>query len=212
MPGVLDVVGFLFNDKPRTRIEGDVSIPLDAAIAVTHDYQIDVTDNVVEDGSVVQDHAVRRPDELSIEGFVSDSPVEILGGLLSGSVSGLGGFVGGLIGNEPKSKTAYNLLLKAINDKALLDVVTRFKMFKSMIITKASVPQNPGNGEAIRFTMTLRHFRTVKSQTSTALDSLLADVQDIAGPVASRGRQAANIPARNMRIGTGGRILPSQEL
>jgi hypothetical protein len=54
---------------------GQANIALDIVEAEEHSSDLEVTDNPVETGVVVSDHAFMKPYELSIRGVVSDTPL-----------------------------------------------------------------------------------------------------------------------------------------
>ena len=62
---------------------------LDAAISERHVRDAKITRNEIEDGSLVSDHVKLEPIKLTIEGIVSDSPLDFIGAAL-GTVVGLG--------------------------------------------------------------------------------------------------------------------------
>jgi len=203
----VEVLGLLFADKPRTKIEGgEIDITVDAALTVAHKYGLTVTSSPIEDGSSVDDHAVRDPDELTMEGFVSDHPVEFLGGVLRGEVAG--GAVGELLGATPRSVSAYALLRKAVDDKALLTVLTRFRTYDDMLATNLEVQQAQEVGEALRFQLTLRHVRRVGTSATSVLDKLTDAAKDDAAPTASRGRKPAKAPAAAPRARAENYLVP----
>lgn|SRR5574341_830640 len=211
----LEVLGLLFADKPRTRLKpqsgfvqpkaapaapklpsvpgsGDVEIPVDAALTVAHKYGLQVTSVPIQDGSSVQDHAVRDPDALTMEGFVSDHPVQLLGGMLSDVV---GGAVGDQLGITSRSLSAYAQLVDAVEKKKLLTVVTRFKVYENMLPDSLEVRQQHDVGEALAFTLGLTKTTIVASATSSVLDKLTDAAKDNAAPTASRGSKPPKPPA-----------------
>src|SRR3990167_2977459 len=204
----LDVLGLVFATKSnRTKIQGELEIPIDAAVTVTHNYGHTITSVPIEDGSAVDEHAVRNPDAVTIDGFVTDHPVRssfagiagsIAGGLvgsLGGSAAGavgatigstiagagaVGGVLGDVLGSERPSISAYALLLKAFDEKKLLDIVTRYHTFESMMIESLEIPQSRDVGEALRFTMTLRKIAKVKTAQSEVTGRILDSQLDVA--------------------------------
>src|SRR3990167_10328972 len=94
-----DIIGLVVG-RPRTDIEGgDIDIPLDAALATVHTYRNAITGEPIEDGSEIHDHVIAEPEELTIEGLVSDHTSNIFGGVPGGALgAGIGGLVGGTSG------------------------------------------------------------------------------------------------------------------
>lgn len=189
----IDVLGLVFAANPKTTIGGEVEVPLDAAVAVEHEFHNRVTTNPIEDGSEVADHVMREPDRVTVEGFVSDTPVEILGGVLGGNVSGL---VGDIVGAEVRHVEAWRLLRQAFDTQALLTLVTTLGEYEDMVIESLSTQQSDRSAHALWFSMSL--VKIVKASTSEGLLDQLLDVlpggADQAAGVARRGQQAAQTP------------------
>lgn len=189
----IDVLGLVLSANARTTITGDVDIALDAAMTVGHGVHNTVSTEVREDGLDVSDNVVTHAEEVTIEGFVSDYPVEILGGSIGGAVSRLSGNV---LGTEQPSETMWQRLKKAAQDHLLLDVVTRLGSYEDMLIVDLETTQTRERAHSLQFTMTLRRMRTATAEESAILDFLedvLPGSADRAAPLADRGQQTATV-------------------
>jgi len=54
-------------------------LKLDASLKESHNRTARVTENEIEDGSVISDHVKLDPKTLTMEGVISDTPISILG-------------------------------------------------------------------------------------------------------------------------------------
>ena len=182
------VESVLFSRNARTEIRGaPQEIPLDAVISRFHNFRSAVTRAPIEDGSTINDHVILEPESFSMEGLVSDHPVDLLESLSSvvgavGSVFGFGGE------SETRSITAAKALEEAWRQKALLTIVTRLKTYDDMVIESLSWGESQGLAEALSFTLTVTKIRKV-SLTTTALGQLSAAAGDLAAGPVERGRQ-----------------------
>ena len=143
-------------------------IPMDARVGSTYRFSSDVTEFPVESGATITDHVHRRPDEISIEGMVSDTPVNELPTHL------------GLRGDREyqpagiRSQAAFDALFIAWRDALILTVVTEYLIFEDMIVRSFEVPRSPERGEAVWFSASLVKINTVETLTATLPPEVVA--------------------------------------
>lgn len=129
------------------------SIELDVMMEESHQWQNEVTTNPVETGQPISDHIQIVPDTLSITGMVSDSSI---------SDSVVKRFSG--IDDAPfqtRQQTAFDMLLKMKNDRKLVTVYTKYKIYKDMAIRSISIPRNNQVGDSIEFSIEFVNVRIV---------------------------------------------------
>jgi hypothetical protein len=148
------------------------ALTLDASISEQHTSEVEVTEHPVEAGANIADHARVKPAVLTIEGLVSDTPinrsqvrriVESLGvSFESLSLEDV------LAGQPGYAQQAFGVLETMRDTAKLVQIVTGLKTYEDMILTSLSVPRNAQSGDALRFTATFKHVRLVTNQTTTA--------------------------------------------
>ena len=134
-----------------------VSIDLDVTMDEAHEWQNDVTTNPVEIGSPIADHIQLMPDKLRITGMISDSSI---------SDAVIKQFSG--IDNSQfltRVQTAFDVLRKLKDDRKLITVYTKFKVYTDMALTSLSIPRNNQTGDSIQFSIEFMHVRMVSTQT-----------------------------------------------
>lgn len=138
-------------------LAGAVGVPttigllaLDVTIEESHNLEARVTDWPIEGGSLISDHVRLEPRSLTIEGFVTDTPLAF-DGLLSG------------IGNSRTFSTFY-LLEQMWLARVPLIVVSQLKYYDNMVIESISIPKT--RESALRFTCKLREITTVSGQNT----------------------------------------------
>lgn len=119
------------------------SLSIEATLSEAHNMKATVTKFPVEGGIIVSDHIVNDPEQITLECFISNTPIEESG---SGS-----------------AQNAFDELNKMWEAKELVDVVTQYKVYTDMAITDISVPRNNRTGQAIVFTCDLMKIRKVQS-------------------------------------------------
>jgi hypothetical protein len=126
-------------------------LSFDAVFEENHDYELQVTDNPVESGVVVSDHAFMLPVHLSISAGVSDSPL---------ADSGLG-----LYGSNSRSIKAFDLLTTLQRSAEPFDVQTGLRLYKNMVCTNLKTSQDKDTAGVLVFTADLREVIIVNTQT-----------------------------------------------
>lgn len=162
-------------------------IDLDATIQDTHEYANKVTEFPVEDGSVISDHIISEPVRLSINGFVTNSPVSLLG-VASNILNGLG---------TARVQNAFDELLrlqegvkddKGIIQRELITVVTGLRVYTNMVMVSLSVPRDRTTGDSLRFSAEFRKIEIAKSEF-VAVENLKTDSQKTGPSTVAKGRQ-----------------------
>lgn len=123
------------------------SLLLDVTIRENHIFENRVTQWPVEDGSTITDHINNQPKRVTIEGFVTDSP------LASGPQI------------TPRAQNAFIELEGIWKRRELVDVVTQFRRYSNMAISRVEVPKTAATGRAIRFTVDLVEVQKAASET-----------------------------------------------
>jgi len=155
-------------------------IPLDARVGSTYRFSAEITQYPVESGATITDHVHLRPDEIQLEGMVSDTPVNELPTYLAlrgdrqSQSAGL------------RSQSAFDALFTVWRDRLPLTVVTEYMVFDDMMIESLEIPRAPDRGEAIWFQLTLRKVVTVETLTATLPPEVVARLKRRRSKTAAR--------------------------
>lgn len=150
----------------------------DAVFEETHEAEMEVTDNPVETGIVVSDHAFMKPLKVTLSAGVTDTPLkgwgggyQIAQGALSGGGSGAGkDFWSRNATNDPfasdagRSRRAYELLTELQKKAEPFDLQTGLKLYKNMVCTSIRTSQDKDSSSALLFTAELREVIVVYTQ------------------------------------------------
>lgn len=157
---------------------------LDATITETHNLSATITSSPVETGKKISDNIVNDPDSVTMEGFVTNSPVKVLGGLLDGNVD-----------SQDRVQTAYDTLCSLRANKTLITAVTSLKIYKNMAFKTLTTPKTPQTGDAIHFTAELVKIDKVSSQTvNIPREKTSANKSDQAQSTTDAGQQDGQQP------------------
>ena len=152
------------------------AIELDCTISETHEGAVDVTEFPVEDGFDITDHARPRAETVSLEAFVSNTPIPFNSEQADVSLAQYP-YSRGVVAWNSKSQLlmeqagevdpatrAYNEVLRIKNAGELVTLTTSLRTYEDMLITNVSVPRSAAVGNGLQFTVSLKELRVVNAQ------------------------------------------------
>lgn len=148
-------------------------IVLDASINEAHAVDVEWTDNPIEEGGIVSDHAIVQPRTLVIEGVVSRFPDSVL---------------------PPLKFTRHLLIWRRLRDMAirreLVDIVTSLEIYPRMALLSVRTPRSNEWTHSLKITIVARKMEfSVLDATQVVADA----ATDIAQGKAELGAQASLI-------------------
>lgn len=144
------------------------TIELDASISESHMGEVEITEHPVEQGANVSDHARPKPDILTIEGMVSNTPVnrsqnqrkiESQGFQLTSATN-----ADSIVGQPGVAETAYTKLLALKDSGKLITVATKLRAYQNMILKSLTVPRDSKTGDVLRFQATFQRIRIAQNK------------------------------------------------
>lgn len=163
------------------------TIELDASISESHVGEVEVTEHPVEQGANISDHARPKPETLSIEGVVSNTPVSRKQVLKIQNGIGSAESNADDVRFRPEwAESAYTKLRSLKDSGILVTVVTKLRTYTNMALKNLSVPRNAQTGEVLRFTAQFLQIKVVQNKSIT-LPVELPKTK----PVEGRGKQVA---------------------
>jgi hypothetical protein len=176
---------------------------LDATVRETHEYVNTITEFPLEKGFNASDHVIRSPERLTIEGFVTNSPVPH-------SISSLRS----IIDRSDRVNTALEAFLdmagfdpagKEVSEVTgsgkipqFIEVITGLRKYKNMVITKLTIPRDKDTGtNSMRFNIELRHMIIVSSSTV-----LIENTSNLNGKAPNIEKQAPKTENKNVQTTT----------
>lgn len=139
----------------------DSQIAFDCMVTERHGGKLVVTEHPVEVGAAVADHARKEPDELSLQGIISDTPILLnLAEDRQPSVSG---------GSpENRAQDAFEEFQRLQDTVALLTVTTETRDYENMVITSLSTVKDKTRRHILDINLSLREFRRASVETVDA--------------------------------------------
>ena len=151
---------------PRASIEPLVAF-VDGYISERHSRRVRRSDYSVESGATLTDHAVREPDELTVEGWVSD--------IMPSREADQG------LPLLERAAAAWAEIDHVMSARKPLTVVSLLATYTDMLLTGAEAPVDQRVGRALRFTLTLQ-----RVQFADTLEEPGAIIHAATGPAADR--------------------------
>jgi hypothetical protein len=148
-------------------------LTLDAVLSHQINYIGSVTEHPIEDGSTISDHVKLDPVEISLTGFVTNTPVSLLSG-------------GFLQPYDPtRSRIAYEALVEVWKNKELVQIIDKLDLFENMVMTGLQIPRDGTNFHAFQFTANFKHLAKIGTQSV----EILPAAEQIAAPAENTGKQ-----------------------
>lgn len=148
----------------------------DAVFEETHEADLEVTDNPVETGVVVSDHAFMKPLRVKISAGVSDTPLAVVADDPFASDAG-------------RSRRAFELLTELQRRAEPFDLQTGLKLYEHMVCTSIRTSQDKDSSGALLFTAELREVIIVYTQVVTYPPRKPGATKRQAGPKKDKGEQ-----------------------
>lgn len=123
----------------------------DGFTKVTHSRQLEVTENPVETGASIVDHAYVKPAQITITVLMSDVHQSLVPGQFSGGYS--------------RSVNAWNVLMKLQEDRIPMSVLTRLGLYSNMLITEIRADDTAETFRALTADVTLREIPVARVKT-----------------------------------------------
>ncbi len=130
---------------------------IDCFISENYRFTNEVSEIPVEEGSTITDNIYNKPDEITIEGFISN--VKYV------SYNAITMFKGGIPDRQKRIRTAYKELLRLKQAREPIDLSTGLDVYKNMVITDFDIPRDVETGADLHFTMTFKKLPIIRSET-----------------------------------------------
>lgn len=172
----MSILGEILNLQQIAVIRSMGGLVFDAVFEETHESDLEVTDNPVETGVVVSDHAYMKPLRVKISAGVSDARLDIFSADPFASAAG-------------RSRRAFELLTDLQKKAEPFDLQTGLKLYKNMVCTSVRSSQDKDSSAAFLFTAELREVQIVYTQVVQYPPRKAGATKRQAGPQKDKGEQ-----------------------
>lgn len=183
----MGLLGIIFG-QGKSSIGGLV---IDATVNQDHVGSAEITKNPVESGAQITDHVQLNPNQLIIEGIISDTP---LGFPILQNVLNIVNTVTTLFGQSSRSIDGFNKLVELKDKREPFTVITNLKRYSDMVIAELIVTRSNTTGNAIEFKATIEQIRIVSSQSATLTGNLGGSLDSgVAGSIKDVGAKTQDL-------------------
>jgi len=189
-------------------IPGKGILTVDATIRSSHTSNATLTVRELESGATINDHLLTKPEQLTIEGVISETPLDLLSSLIGSGVgllaseaskkaAGTGaatavGVIGGLVLsqiNGNRASDGFKIMQDLQLNRTKFDIVTGLKNYRDMVMVSITANRSAQIGKAIQFTAVMEKVTFVTSSLIEAAANAAADA--VADAATDVGKQAA---------------------
>lgn len=170
-------------------------IQLDAVISESHTNEVSLTNNPVELGADITDHAIIQPKKVNVVAQVSDTPLGIAAfGQIVDLVTGLFGTSTGE--NLTRSNAAYNAMVQLQEAREPIELQTRLKLYTNMVITNIRVVQDKNTSRIVRMNIDLQEVLITESEIVQLSEDQLQEgsAREQGSPAEKTGRKEPVTP------------------
>lgn len=128
------------------------NVDIDVSLNETHTSTNVISDAPIETGSDITDHVKKMPDELRLEGVLSNAPSSTLK-FIELQTSG------------DTAEARYAKLIEVFENREKFEVITGIRVYRNMLFKSISVPRNSATGQVIRFNAVMREVTFAQSET-----------------------------------------------
>lgn len=156
------------------------TIQIDVTISENHTYTSIVAKHRVESGSDITDHIKNNPPEITMKGFITNTPVGLLQGKIGTMIRG---------GDFDRAKTAKEEMLLLRDSKTPFDILTTLGNYTNMVFSELSFDRDSTTVHKLNFSATLIQIELVTSET-VKFDTIRDEFKDKASDTVNTGAKA----------------------
>lgn len=147
------VIASMANDASASYIKEFSALSFDSVPQIGVKRKADVSSYAIESGSEVSDHIQIKNDSINISGWITESPIELRGDIISSSAA-----------NGTRVKQAIDWLNTTFEARQTLSLVTRDDVLENVVLTGVSYNYDDAL-DAMQFDLSFERVRLVSSKT-----------------------------------------------
>lgn len=180
-------------------------LQLDATLSESHQYDNEISEFPVESGSNISDHIKQNPERITINGFITNTPVEVITENVSNVIQTSPGEAevrsSERTGTSNRVELAQDALLRisgrkiqgANQEPEIIDIITGLRVYTGMAMESLEIPRDASTGQTLRFTATFIKILTVESET-VLIPNAIPAIVDKAQSKVDKGKQTVQEP------------------
>lgn len=185
------------------------SLELEVTLSEDHNYTNQITDYPIESGSNISDHVQKKPEQITITGKFSNSPIPVREGSLDFFIKGAGenrvnkaledlltiaGYALPKQGKGIQTEETTVFIPEKVTTPLVVDIVSILRIYTNMICTQLTFNIRQTTGQGLDFTAGFKRIETVESEivsidAVSPLDGKAPNVENAAPSTKNRGKQ-----------------------
>lgn len=145
------VIASMSNDSSASYIQEYSALSFDSVPQIGVKRKADVSSYAIESGSEVSDHIQIKNDSINISGWITESPIELRGDIISSAANGT------------RVKQAIDWLNATFEARQTLSLVTRDAVLENVVLTGVSYNYDDAL-DAMKFDLSFEKIRLVSSK------------------------------------------------
>lgn len=163
------MASLFFKDKRNKNRIG--AFEIDVTVEENHSMTSQITDNPVEGGSIINDHIINDPKQVTLTGVVSNTPIAIFG----------------LGSSDNRTQDAFEALEQLRDSRTTFDLLTGFKLYENCAFIDLQMPKVRAG--VLRFSATFKQLSIVRTQLATIPAETVSPDDPTAASLQDAGRQ-----------------------
>jgi hypothetical protein len=159
------------------------SFQLDCTISEEHQFNNNVTQFPVESGVAISDHILNQPIKLTMDGFVTNSPIVELSNAKQ-------------VGNSReeisnRTELAFDFLMRLWRRREPVTVVTPTRQYENMALSSLKIPRSAEIGDSFKFSAEFQEIRIVYTSSVSTENIVVTKKGDTSGKAGAKEQGSA---------------------
>lgn len=150
-----EVISIIYN-KPKSAI-GELMV--DAFISESHAFSNEISEHPIDSGFSIVDHIQNKPISLSLDGIISNTPMDLIGLAAIDSVNRLL-----TKENNNFSEMSFKKIEELFAKREPITIATSLKSYPNMVLESLTIERGGGGSEYLSFKCTAKQIRIVEQE------------------------------------------------
>lgn len=183
------VIASMSNDSSASYIQEYSALSFDSVPQIGVKRRADVSSYAIESGSEVSDHIQIKNDQINISGWITESPIELRGDIISSAGA-----------NGTRVKQAIDWLNTTFEARQTISLVTRDAVLENIVLTSISYSYDDAL-DAMKFDLEFEKVRLVSSKEVDVIATKTKSTRNVGKTVKTKA-PTSNTPKKDSTVTT----------
>lgn len=181
------VIASMSNDSSASYIQEYSALSFDSVPQIGIKRRADVSSYAIESGSEVSDHIQIKNDQINISGWITESPIELRGDIISSAGA-----------NGTRVKQAIDWLNTTFEARQTISLVTRDAVLENIVLTSISYSYDDAL-DAMKFDLEFEKVRLVSSKEVDVIATKTKSTRNVGKTVKTKA-PTSNTPKKDSTV------------